>query len=149
LLRGGRSLTRITPGTYIADSPNYLSAPPRPRDEPRTKHYAGPEALAWLRENPNESALASNRFGDSVAAIAFVQSLYTAGATSVIINAENIVDEGGGDLYADALVVYLPEDHATYDRVIAICHQEADRETGEITDSSEWQDLTEVFLWWD
>jgi hypothetical protein len=148
LLRGGRSLVRIGTGTGISDSPNYWHQPPPP-DEPRRGGYSGPEALEWLRQNPNESALASNRFGDTAEAIRFVESLYAAGAKRVIVNDENIVDEGGGDLYADALVVYMPTDPAAHDRVVVICRREIDREEGTTSELSDWGEMEEVFLWWD
>jgi hypothetical protein len=119
LLRGGRTLRHIAAGTGISDSPNYWFTPP-PADEPVHQVYAGPEALQWLRQNAGEAPLASNRFRDTAAAIGFVESLYAAGATNVIVNQENIVDEGDGDLYADALVVYLPTEPAAYRRVVAV-----------------------------
>jgi hypothetical protein len=147
MLRGGRSLVRITPGTGISDSPNYWLPPP-PVDEPVRQEYSGPEALEWLRGNPGESAFASNRFGDTAEAIRFVESLYEAGATRVIINDKNIQDDGD-ELYADALVVYLPTEQFAYYRVIALCRPEVDREGGLTSDPSEWEELETVSLWWD
>jgi hypothetical protein len=104
-----------------------------------------------LRTAPNgdDNAFASNRFQGTENAIRFVEALYTAGAARVIVNQENIVDEGGGDLYADALVVLLPQDPAAYSRVVKLCKQESDREEGSASSDAEWENLECVFLWWD
>ena len=151
LLRGGRSLRWITAGTGISDSPNYIDPPPPQQVEPTWQDHKGPEALEWLRTAPNgdDDALASNRFGGTENAIRFVESLYAAGAVNVIINQENIVDEGGGELYADALVVLLPQTPAAYYRVVKICKQELDREQGAVSSDTEWENLEFVSLWWD
>lgn len=147
LLKGGRSLTRIAAGTGISDSPNYWQTPP-PADEPVHQDYHGPEALQWLRDNPGESVLASNRFGNTAEAIRFVEALYAAGATKVIVNDEDVVDEGG-ELYTDALVVYLPGDPAAHDRVVILCRQEIDREAGRSSEIEDWGEVEVVRLWWD
>ncbi len=151
LLRGGRSLTRIAAGTGISDSPNYIDPPPPPTPDPTWKDYEGPEALEWLRTAPNgdDNAFASNRFQGTDNAIRFVESLYAAGAERVIINQDNIVDEGGGDFYADALVVLFPRDPAARARVVKICKQEADREDGEESSAADWEEGDCAFLWWD
>jgi hypothetical protein len=151
LLRGGRTLTRITAGTGISDSPNYIDPPPPQEAERTWQDYDGPEALEWLRTAPNgdDNAFASNRFQGTENAIRFVEALYAAGAARVIVNQENIVDEGGGDLYADALVVLLPQDPAAYSRVVELCKQESDREEGSVSSDAEWENVECVFLWWD
>jgi hypothetical protein len=151
LLRGGRALARIAVGTGISDSPNYFGPPPPQDVELTWQDYQGPEALEWLRTAPNgdDNAFASNRFRGTEHAIRFVESLYAAGAERVIVNQENIVDDGGGDLYADALVVLLPQGPAARARVVAICKQEADREEGSVSDDAEWAASDCVFLWWD
>jgi len=150
LLRGGRSLARITRGTGVSDSPNYVDPPP-PQVELTWQDYHGPEALEWLRTAPNgdDNAFASNRFRGTENAIRFVEGLYAAGAVRVIVNQESIVDEGGGDLYADALVVLLPQEPAARARVVAICKHESDREEGEVSRDADWQTGDCVFLWWD
>jgi hypothetical protein len=151
LLRGGRSLARIAAGTGISDSPNYIDPPPPQEAELGWKDYAGPEALDWLRRAPNgdDNAFASNRFQGTDNAIRFVESLYAAGAAQVIVNQENIVDEGGGDLYADALVVLLPREPAARARVVGICKREMDREEGVMSSDAEWDTGECFFLWWD
>lgn len=151
LLRGGRSLRWINAGTGISDSPNYIDPPPPQDVELTWKDYSGPEALEWLRTAPNgdDNAFASNRFQGTENAIHFVESVYAAGAARVIINQDNIVDEGGGDLYADALVVLFPEDPAARARVVKICKEESDREQGEVSSAADWANSDSVFLWWD
>jgi hypothetical protein len=148
MLKGGRSLRHIAAGTGISDNPNYWMPPPPP-DEPVRRDFHGPEALKWLRQNSSDGALAANRFADTADAIRFVESLYAAGATHVLVNDENIVDEGDGEFYADALVVYLPTDPVAHARVAALCRREADRETGITSAKSEWEAAENVFLWWD
>ena len=142
LLRGGRSLRWIAVGTGISDSPNYINTPPSKEVELTWKDYNGPEALEWLRTAPSgdENAFASNRFRGTDNAIRFVESLYAAGAVRVVVNEENIVDEGDGDLYADALVVLLPEGLEARSRVVGICKKESDREAGEESSNAEWGD---------
>jgi hypothetical protein len=91
--------------------------------EPPKMNFTGPEALAWLKQNKNESALASNRFLETENAIRFVTQLYDAGAEKVIIPEDTIEDEPDGP-YADALVVTLPTDPVKRKQVIAICKKE-------------------------
>jgi hypothetical protein len=105
----------------------------------------GPEALKWLRSSVNESALASNRFGETENAVRFVKQLYAAGATRVIVPQESITDDDV-EVYADALVVTLPMDEAKRERVWKLCAAEIERETGESAGSPEG---SHVFLWWD
>jgi hypothetical protein len=75
----------------------------------------GPEALAWLRSNGHEAALASNRFSSTAEAIAFVEQLYTAGARRVFVPADTIVDDEEerelGGSYSDSLVIELSTAH--------------------------------------
>ena len=131
---------------------SHWTGPPPPQEaELNWQDYDGPEALEWLRTAPNgdDNAFASNRFRGTEYAIRFVEALYAAGAERVIVNQENIVDDGGGDLYADALVVLLPKDAAAYSRIVKICKQESDREEASVSDDADWENLECVFLWWD
>jgi hypothetical protein len=105
----------------------------------------GPEALAWLRKNDNESALASNRFLETSNAIRFVQELYRAGAERVVVPADSITDDGV-EVYADALVVTLPSDPQKRQRVWKLCAREIER-SGE--DPGDGTEEKHVFLWWD
>jgi hypothetical protein len=81
------------------------------------KHYAGPEALQWLKNNKNPYAFASNHFGHTQSAIVFVEKLYSAGTQTVMISNECIFNEPDrikeeGGPYADGMVVKLPKDKA-------------------------------------
>ena len=115
----------------------------------------GAEALDWLRNNKNLSALASNRFGPTKDAIEFVEMLYSLGAEKVVIpnhalmdDDERIQEEGGP--YADALTVFLPADEKARNQVLQICYEEALKEFGEegvLPDFDAKQNF--IFLWWD
>ena len=111
----------------------------------------GPEALSWLKQNKNESALASNRFEETENAIRFVQELYSAGAARVIVP-ENCIRSDEQTLqwergpYADALFVTLPADEPQRKAVLAICAREIERE-GFDPDQNLQGDL--IYLWWD
>jgi hypothetical protein len=112
----------------------------------------GPEALAWLQGNKNESALASNRFLETANAVKFVKALYAAGATKVVVpkdsinsDADNVSFEGGP--YADALVVTLPTDDAgAREAVVQMCRAELRREG---VDSPDVANSPFIYLWWD
>ena len=111
----------------------------------------GPEALGWLRENKNESALASNRFGETRNAVRFVEQLYSTGARLVIVPEESINSDsdtmkGEGGPYADALLVHLPPDADKRRAVIAICRKELKREGFKLEDGMEDE---QIYLWWD
>ncbi len=49
------------------------------------------EALEWLKSNNNPSAFATNRFGETINAIYFVEKLYELGARKVSV--VGILDE--------------------------------------------------------
>jgi hypothetical protein len=102
-----------------------------------------PEAREWLRSNPGDAPLAANAF-DTGEALAFVDSLYAAGAVRVVIASENIVDEVPP--YCDAIRVQLPEDQAGRAAVLTLTNAEA-RSEGFDPDEDTGQDV--VFLWWD
>ncbi len=112
----------------------------------------GPEALAWLKGNKNESALASNRFLETENAVKFVKALYAAGATKVVvpkdaINSDEEMVSGDGGPYADALVVTLPTDDAgAREAVVQMCRAELRREG---FDSPEVANSPFICLWWD
>ena len=108
-----------------------------------------PEARAWLRNNRNESALASNRFGPSSEARAFVDSLYQNGAVKVTV--DNIMDEPDrieeeGGPYADTLIVQLPEEKNRRDALFEIHRVESQREGFDFTPDQGQQHL---LFWWD
>ena len=111
----------------------------------------GPEAKNWLLKNGNESAFASNRFGETKQALTFVERLYLAGAKRVIVPQESIDADVGtlnieGGPYADALLVTLPEDPAAAQKVFEICALELSREG---FDPAESKHANQIYLWWD
>jgi hypothetical protein len=119
--------------------------------EGATAPVTGPEALGWLRENRNESALASNRFGETDRAVRFVEELYASGARLVIVPDEAINSDDDtmrfeGGPYADALLVNLPEDEVKRKAVIAICQRELKREGFKL---EEGMSNDQIYLWWD
>jgi hypothetical protein len=79
------------------------------------------EALEWLRNNKNPSALASERFGETANAIIFVEKLYELGALKVnvigILDEPERIEEEGGP-YATTLIVEIPPDNEKRDKLI-------------------------------
>ncbi len=71
-----------------------------------------PEALSWLLNNKNETALATNRFGRTANAVKAVRRLYAAGATRVEVDVmyDELwrIEEGGP--YADGIDVTVPKE---------------------------------------
>lgn len=127
-------------GAFLFEFALVPAAQPLPSD-----YFSGPEALAWLRGNENESALASNRFLETGNAIRFVNELYSAGATEVIVPDDAIVPDGELK-YADALVVKLPDDGTQRRRVLDVCAPEMARQGAS---PEEVGNETQVYLWWD
>jgi hypothetical protein len=115
--------------------------------EPRlsAEDLRGPEARSWLKTSENESALASNRFLETPNALRFVEQLYAAGAVKVIVPKSSIRDDGV-EVYADALVVTLPDDPAKRQQVWKLCAAEIKREG---FDPGKPDASGHVFLWWD
>jgi hypothetical protein len=114
------------------------------------KHYAGPEALQWLKNNKNPYAFASNHFQPTQAAIIFVEKLYSAGAEAVIISNECIYSEpdrikGEGGPYADGMVVKLPKDKTKRNKILNLCNDEVDPEFKGEVDKNIKNDM--IFLW--
>ena len=104
------------------------------------------EAGKWLRGNRNRAPFAANRFGPTGAALEFVEALYAAGATRVMV--ENIVDttdEGGG--YADSMKVFLPKSAAQRKEIFRVINEIGcpDTDGGPLEDDGE----PSVGLWWD
>jgi hypothetical protein len=108
-------------------------------------YATGPEARAWLARSENESALASNRFGDTINAKNFVRQLYNAGAERVIVP-DACITEDDVEIYADGLVVTLPTDPTKRASVWRICAAELAREGVKAEDDGK---ENRVFLWWD
>jgi hypothetical protein len=106
--------------------------------------YDGPEARRWLRRNRNPTPLAANHFATGELAQRFVDELYAAGATKVLVPGSSIQDEDDDGPYADSLVVCLPAASELRAAVCRRCERELD-EPGRIDAS----DANPVFLWWD
>ena len=110
------------------------------------------EALSWLRNNRNESALATNRFNSTAKAIEAVKRLYAAGATEVKVGPvldepERIKRDGGP--YTSSLVVTFPRER-TKEILLVIKSLQPD-EGGDAKDvylSDKTHEPT-LRLWWD
>lgn len=107
------------------------------------------EAREWLRNNANESAFASNRFGTTDAAAAFVEQLYALGAP--IVHVTNIYREdwriqAEGGPYADMLIVQLPDDATQRDSLFVLYEKEMKAEG---FDAAYGDGQQEIILWWD
>jgi hypothetical protein len=107
------------------------------------------EARSWLAENKNPSALASNRFGTTQKAAAFVDALYDAGAPRVkvsgILSEPSRIQREGGP-YADTLVVTLPGNPVGRIRLFWIAGREAVRQMSlPVVDVGQ----SSITLWWD
>ncbi len=107
------------------------------------------EALTWLERNPNESALASNRFGATAKALDFVKMLYERGAVGVYV--ANVRDdpariEAEKGPYADVLIVALPQDKEERAALFSIHASEA---AGQRASKEADHGQNELFFWWD
>jgi hypothetical protein len=111
---------------------------------PPPDFYAGPEARRWLRRNRNPAPLAANHFPGAADARRFVDELYAAGATQVIIPEDHIQEHDDDGPYGDALAVFLP---AAREARAAVC-QRCQRELDEPVDF-DVDDTNPIFLWWD
>src|SRR5262245_11657656 len=109
------------------------------------EYTQGPEARQWLQNNKSDSALASNRFGETRNALEFVKQLYQAGATKVIVPL-GMIQADEVESYADGLVVTLPTDPDKRQRVWKLCVEELRRE-GDRPPATAPAD--NVLLWWD
>jgi hypothetical protein len=105
-----------------------------------------PEARAWLSSNTNASAFATNRFGVTARALAFVDELYAAGATQVLI--DNISEEHTAlemGPYADSLIVRFGPDSPVRQTLVDMCDEAIAGEADGRVDS--YRD--EIRVWWD
>jgi hypothetical protein len=105
-----------------------------------------PEARAWLSANSNPSAVATNKFHETARALAFVDELYAAGATEVLIDnisEEHRAREGGP--YADSLIIRFGKNSAASHRLLRICEHAVEGDAdGRLDDF--WD---EIRVWWD
>ena len=104
------------------------------------------EARSWLRNNPNPSALATNRFGDTARALAFVDALYARGATEVLVDNPGV--DSTGEPYADTLIVKCPEEGRARFAIEDFCEEQGlgDLPPGDFTMHHTNGGLR---LWWD
>lgn len=107
-----------------------------------------PEARIWLKENKSNSALATNRFGDTETAREFVEELYEMGAVEVKV--DNIMDEKWrieeeGGPYADTLIVKLPKNSKQRAEIFKLQEKEVD--STELIEKDKGQE--EIIFWWD
>lgn len=106
------------------------------------------EAREWLQATRNPSALATNRFGVTAAALRFVERLYAAGASCVMVDHIVARPHDDGELYADELIVILPDD-ARRRSIFELIEHEGRPDTvddqGDVMD----QGCGSVRLWWD
>jgi hypothetical protein len=104
------------------------------------------EAREWLTGNPNESALATNRFHTTERALAFVEALYAEGATEVLVDDPGV--DGSGEPYADTLLVRFRLTGETRWRLEVFCAREG---PGDVPPGDFVMDVgqEEIMLWWD
>lgn len=110
------------------------------------------EALEWLKNNNNPSALASDRFGETANAIKFVEKLYELGAKKINVigimdEPERVQEEGGA--YASTLLVEIPNDAEKREKILEVYNKEIE-ENG-LNEGEEFQGWHENILafWWD
>ena len=108
-----------------------------------------PEAREWMKANKNPYGFASERFGPLSEAAKFVESLYAAGATKVLVDSvfnepKRLQDEGGP--YADALLVELPTDKDKRAALFRIHRRES---RGEGFGPTQDTGQKELLFWWD
>ncbi|MGG3890701.1 hypothetical protein [Metabacillus fastidiosus] len=89
------------------------------------------EALEWFKNNNNQSALASDRFGETVNAVKFAEKLYELGAIKIDVigildEPERIEDEGGP--YDTSLIVNLPQDNEKRNKIIEFYKKEMEEQ---------------------
>ena len=125
--------------------------PPHDRDEDIPRAEDDPqcaEAREWLQARRNPSAFAANRFGATANALRFVEELYGAGASCVIVDHIMMLPHDHGEPYADELIVVFPDDgrrHAIFDLVVHQGRPDTIDDKQEMID----QGRGSVRLWWD
>jgi len=110
------------------------------------------EALEWLKSNNNPSALASDRFGETVNAIEFVKKLYELGAEKVSVigimdETERVEEEGGA--YASTLLVELPNDTEKREKILEVYNKEIEENGLNEGEEYEGWDENTLAFWWD
>jgi hypothetical protein len=102
------------------------------------------EARSWLRHNPNPSAFAANRFGNTRTALEFVVSLYELGAMEILVDDPGV--DSVGAPYADTLIVRCDEESRF--EVERFCEEQGPRDVPPGDFTIRWRD-NDLILWWD
>ena len=116
---------------------------PRVEDDPPCA-----EARAWLQAGRSPSALATNRFGTTADASRFVEQLYAAGASCVIVDHITTLPHDEGEPYADELIVVLPDD-VRRKSIVNLIEHEGRPDTVDDQPHVLDQGHGSVRLWWD
>jgi hypothetical protein len=101
------------------------------------------EAREWLMKNSHHNPIALNYFPSRTASEQFIEGLYAAGATKVLV--DNISYDDAEGPHSDTMVVELPADSEGRARVLALCRANCSAEGSEFTDTGQ----ARVSLWWD
>src|SRR5262245_33243933 len=130
-----------------ASGPHPGEANHRPRAaEPIAGVPNGPEALGWLRDNPNPDSFPSGRFaapdGTTRAAVRFVERLYSLGAERVVIPSWAIRYDSSPVpyelwAYASGVVVVLPPEGLQREALIWTCAREMEWSRFDVWDEPE------------
>jgi hypothetical protein len=115
---------------------------PRAEDEPPCA-----EAREWLQARRNRSALATNQFGTTAAALKFVDRLYAEGASCVIVDHISMLPQDEGEPYADELIVVFPGD-ARRKSIFNLIEREGRPDTVDDEQDIVDQGRGSVRLWW-
>lgn len=108
--------------------------------------HAAVEARKWLRDNPGDSVLAANRFGETGNAVAFVEALYAHGATEVLVEEPHL--DAAGEPYGDTLLVKFLPGTGTQWALQRFCEAEG-RGDLPVGDFVMRVGDAEIRLWWD
>ena len=136
LARHRGEIARYFEALYAVDhEKEYLSIKP-----------SDPEAAGWLRQAGIETGLAGNRFDSAEEGAAFVDALYAAGASRVVIASESIQAEGPKWQHADAIRVVLPDDPAKREALFRMLNHEVEKEGFDLEDD---RGQPVFYMWWD
>ena len=125
--------------------------PPHDRDDDLPRAQDDPpcaEAREWLQARRSPSALATNRFAATADASRFVEQLYAAGASCVIVDHITTLPHDDGEPYADELIVVLPND-ARRKSIIDLIEHDGRPDTVDDQQGVIDQGRGSLRLWWD
>jgi hypothetical protein len=106
------------------------------------------EAMSWLRSRSSDSAFATNRFGATAPALKFVERLYAAGASCVMVDNIVLLEHDNGEPYSDELVVVFPCDERRR-AVFDLIEHEGRPDTADGEECVIDQGRGSIRLWWD